>query len=299
MPPVSMPRSRSSGSDRIRHALCLLSRRGAVARLPSGAGDDARVQVRDDEGRERHLGAIARATWDRLEAEAWVAPAVGEAAWTITSRGIEHLKRRMSAGSSSSAEAPRRVEPAAGRPGYDPSECPVAWLSRRRDKDGEPLITPAQVSAAERLRADLYFAHMTPRVTTNWSAAAAGGGARRAAPGVGVELQDAVIGARKRVHRALAAVGPEFAGLLVDVCGHLKGLEIIERSQGWPQRSAKLLLRFALASLARHYGLERESALAGDGPVRVRHWGGNGYRPSLDGPREGARESSACAGSGE
>ena len=54
----------------------------------------------------------------------------------------------------------------------NPAESPLAWLRRRKDRDGEAMISQAQFDAGERLRADFWFAQMTPRVTMNWSAMA-------------------------------------------------------------------------------------------------------------------------------
>jgi hypothetical protein len=99
-------------------------------------------------------------------------------------------------------------------------------------------------------------------------------------------LGDRAIAARERVQRALKAVGPELSGVLIDVCCHLKGLEDAERSAGWPQRSGKVVLQIALTALARHYGLDKRSSGAGTG--HIRHWGGDGYRPTLDGAAAGA-----------
>ena len=52
------------------------------------------------------------------------------------------------------------------------AESPLAWLRRRKDRDGEPMISQAEFDAGERLRADFWFAQMTPRVTMNWSTVA-------------------------------------------------------------------------------------------------------------------------------
>ena len=158
-------------------------------------------------------------------------------------------------------------------------ESPLQWLRRRKDKAGRPLLTEAQFQAGERLARDFCHAQLQPRVTANWSAAVPAERTRRAAPGAGVEMRDAVVAARQRVNRALEAVGPGLAGLLLDVCCHDIGLEAAERARGWPLRSAKVVLDLALTTLACHYGL-----IPPQHPIasRVRHWGDTDYRPSLD-----------------
>lgn len=161
------------------------------------------------------------------------------------------------------------------------SESPLAWLARRRDKDGRPILSEAEFNAGERLRADFWFAEMTPRVTANWSLLLATGGGRRGAPDHGPDMRDSVLAARERVRKALAAVGPDLAGVLIDVCCHLKGLEASERSLGWPQRSGKVVLLIALRQLARHYGMISNAVANDTAPSRIRHWGADGYRPSI------------------
>jgi hypothetical protein len=62
---------------------------------------------------------------------------------------------------------------------------------------------------------------MTPHVTANWSALVPRG---RSGPRDPTAFSDNVIAAKERVGRALRAVGPELAGVLVDVCCELHGL---------------------------------------------------------------------------
>jgi len=163
----------------------------------------------------------------------------------------------------------------------------LAWLHSRRDKDGQPMISAEQLAAGERLAGDLWRARMTPRVTSVWTGVPGDAGSRRAAPGAGIDMADGVIAAKVRVERALRAVGPEFAGPLIDVCGHMLGLDDIERINNLPMRSGKMLLRTALTRLARHYGLlppehgEAEIArriagwMAEDGGVTLEAWRGD------------------------
>lgn len=160
--------------------------------------------------------------------------------------------------------ARRVVTPDAPAALVDDAESPLAWLARGRDRDGRPFIDAAALAAGERLRRDLERGRMLPRVTTNWSAS---GGGRGAGPG---DLLDAALAARGRAEAALDAAGGELARLLIDVCGFLKGLETIESERGWPARSAKLVLRIALARLADHYGLASEAR--GPDRTRARVW---------------------------
>jgi hypothetical protein len=150
----------------------------------------------------------------------------------------------------------------------DEAESPLAWLARRRGRDGRALIEAHQLQAGERLRADFTRAHLMPRTTSNWtnptsSSRGNGGGS----PGTFTET---MIATRQRVHHALDAVGPEFSGLLLDICCFLKGLEDIERERAWPARSGKVVLQLALDRLARHYGYASKAR----GPARshVRTW---------------------------
>jgi hypothetical protein len=165
-------------------------------------------------------------------------------------------------------------------------ESPLGWLKSRKDRNGRPLITEFQYEAGERLRADYWFAHLSQRVTSNWQAFAPSARSRRAAPSDAAGFSDNALAAKQRVQRALHSVGPELSGVLIDVCCELKGLEDAEKENGWPQRAGKVVLQLALTRLARHYGLIRDEA---DGPRslrRVRHWGTEDYRPTLDAWRE-------------
>lgn len=178
---------------------------------------------------------------------------------------------------------------AAARPRVNDDESPIAWLRRRKDRNGEPMISAIQFDAGERLRADFFFAQMTPRTTTNWSAVSPARRGRRygATSHGGAEISDRAAAAQERVRRALAAVGPELSGVLIDVCCHLRGLEDMERAAGWPQRSGKIVLQLALTRLARHYGIERPApAHAATGLVR--HWGSEDFRPLFEMPAEGS-----------
>jgi len=188
-------------------------------------------------------------------------------ALVITEAGRAHLRRAQATPGEEFLEQHRVVSRRrlpvgeAERPvRINEAESPLAWLRSHRDRSGQPYVDAACFEAGERLRADLTIAQMVPSVTMRWSAVPA------ASPGAQgpAAASDAMVAARQRARRALQAVGSDFAGILIDVCGFLKGLETIERERGWPARSGKVILRLALRRLAEAYGLAPEAR----GPLR-------------------------------
>jgi Domain of unknown function (DUF6456) len=146
----------------------------------------------------------------------------------------------------------------------DEAESPLAWLARRRGRCGRALIEAHQLQSGERLRIDFTQANLMQRTTTNWASPLTGDHGVRAA-----HFTDTMLAARRRVHQALDAAGPEFAGLLLDVCCFLKGLEDIERERAWPPRTAKVVLQLGLERLARHYGYTNETRGRARSPLRT------------------------------
>lgn len=264
----------AAGEDVVR-ALRALARKSARAR----GQPDGSVTLAVAANLKRSPIRVEPQVWSHLIANGFVQDEGDN--WKLSKQGLRHLRRCLSA-----AEPPRPLQPAENRSGLDrpvinDKESPLAWLRRRRDGEGRPLLSSEQFEAGERLRSDYHFAQLMPRVTQSWSASGAGGqGRRTVAAG---DLTDAVVGARQRVDHAITAVGPDFANVLIEVCCHLRGIEAFERMARWPQRSGKVVLMLALNALARHYGLARARApLARQEPVHVRHWGAEGYQPQVD-----------------
>lgn len=144
-------------------------------------------------------------------------------------------------------------------------ESPLARLA----SGTEPFLARHQVEAGERVRRLCERAQLQPRVTMSYSAAHTAGGKGISAAR---EIGDLAADARQQLaalHRALPA---DCAGVVLDVCGLLKGLQQVESERGWPRRSAKLVLRI---------GLEQAAAFFGLSAVAV----GQGARPSMWGER--------------
>ncbi len=260
------------------HVLNLLARRGMVL-IASGQATEVELRL-EGEDWSAVIGTVDRSVVTEGTQRGWLeACAHSPGRWRMNAAGRVALRKLKSASDEAMDGAHGRDVVAPDAPAAQPTpaltESPLAWLRRRKDKSGKPLISAAQFDAGERLRADLWFGDMTPRVTMNWSGNGAGGAPHGSA--IGVDLLDRTVEAQQRVRAALSAAGPEFAGLLIDVCGHLKGLEEIELARGWPSRSGKVVLQLALNALVRHYGMISGSQGAAGGTLR--HWASTDYKP--------------------
>ncbi len=177
----------------------------------------------------------------------------------ITGAGRAHLRREAASKEEDGffdqhrETASVQVETASGtkRVRVDLDESPLDWLRRRKGRDGQRLISSAEYEAGERLRKDLMQAGLLPSVTARWDAMPASSGG--ASPS---DATDRMVAAGQRVRHAFDAIGSDFGDLLLDLCGFLKGLELIEQERHWPSRSAKVVVRLALSRLADHYGIE-------------------------------------------
>ena len=129
------------------------------------------------------------------------------------------------------------------------------------------------LEAGERVRCLLERAQLQPRLTRDYASPPIGGSGRRGAG----DMSDMAADARRSLadlHKILPA---DCAGVVLDVCGLLKGLQEVERERGWPRRSAKLVLRIGLEQLAKHYGLR--PVAVGAPTSKDRNWMASDGRP--------------------
>lgn len=293
--------------------LSALARPGAVLTVSGNAEDPVAIVHAGRAGGATPFGAFSA---DEVEAAAkhdWIETASDGWGWKISRAGAAVVRAARATAVARAAAAPvreakRTLDRSRRSRAVSAREAggSLAWLHSRRDKDGQPMISAEQLAAGERLAGDLWRARMTPRVTSVWTGVPGDAGGRRAAPGAGIDIADTVIAAKVRVERALRAVGPEFAGPLIDVCGHMLGLDDIERVNNLPMRSGKMLLRTALTRLARHYGLlppehgEAEIArriagwMAEDGGVTLEKWRDSSPSPRPYGEKAGMRGGAKC-----
>lgn len=179
--------------------------------------------------------------------------------WTITDEGRFFLKRVQCDSDTAFQRQHQEIVLQEIEPGekvtLNLAESSLARLYHRRGKSGERLISRIQLDAGERLRKDFEAAGAAPKLGLTLAPKVDGGGHH----GALTSVLTGSLAAKDRVERAIGAVGPELASLLLDVCCYLKGLETVERERRWPVRSGKVVLSVALNQLANHYGYEEQA----------------------------------------
>jgi hypothetical protein len=133
-------------------------------------------------------------------------------------------------------------------------ESPIGWLARRKGPDGRAFLTPEEVDAAEKLRADFEAAQIGPSVAQDWRKFLTPGDRFSGTPRSGIPGEGSAA-ARERVIKALSVLGPGLADVALRTCCFLEGLEGCERRLGWSARSGKVVLKLALQRLVEHYRL--------------------------------------------
>ena len=247
--------------------ICAVLSDAPLSSAERGKGDFILVDILAGGGRKK-VGSLCRSALDVMVQKGWVKGAENE--FKISEAGLSYMRRCASRSDAFQAQHQDRKFVNLHKEGrtqtvmVNDAESPLAWLAKRRGKNGRALLNDTQFDAGERLRQDFWFAQMAPRVTANWSVSAPQGSRRRGAAS-GSDMSDHVIAAKARVDAALRSVGPELGGVLIDVCCHMNGLEVTEKSNGWPQRSGKIVLVLALSSLARHYGMSGGDGISGSG----------------------------------
>ncbi|MEX1181474.1 MAG: DUF6456 domain-containing protein [Cucumibacter sp.] len=211
----------------------------------SAAGGQFRVEA---DGR---TASIDRARARELAAQGLIS--IGTDAIRPTPEALNWLRRQLTGDDPFAAQHRVARRTIAGTL-VNEAESPLRRLATRNGRSGEPFLRPHHVEAGERVRILVERAGLLPRTTLNYSGDQTVGRPRQ----VGEEAADLTgmaIDARTRLAELHAHMAAECLGVVIDICGFLKGLQQVEVERGWPPRSAKLVLRIGLDEVAGLFGL--------------------------------------------
>lgn len=241
---------------RIERALVRLAAADAMLRL-DGVGPGYGVFTRSD--RRRRALLRLRATEVReLEADGALEP-LEDGAFVLSEAGRSRVAREGAAPGEGFMAQHRAIvvrdvidEDGAFRKarGVD-AEAPTRRLAALKGPKGEPWLSQTELSAAGKLRSDWAIGELGLVRGSDWMAAPMGTTRGPA------NAQEAAMArrcdARQRLADALAKLAAPLRRVVERVCLYEEGLEALERSEGWPARSAKLALKLGLAQLAANF----------------------------------------------
>lgn len=154
------------------------------------------------------------------------------------------------------------------------NEGPLLKLSYPRNGVA-PFLLPHHLLAAKKIETLVARTQMLQRTTMSYDPARTGQGNKSS--GLGPDLGDNALDARKKLQQCLDRLPPDCASVVMDVCGFQKGLQLIEMERKWPRRSAKLILRIGLDQLCAFF--ELAPTITGKPSNTARHWMGKDARP--------------------
>ena len=262
--------------DNVRACLRGMAQRGARL-ITDGPGATPRIE-RD--GREPMGLALDLALVEALDARSWLTR-IDVCVFILAPAG-RAIVRAIKAAPAPQSGIGGVASALPGRTTADP-QSPLAWARQHRNRHGDPYLSQEAYDAGERLRADFHRSGLMPRTTFDWDAISRSKDELRGVHAHKGRSGGGAGAAAERVRKAIAAVPPEMAGLVYDVCCFEHGVEETGRRHGMPQRSGHFMLSIALNALARHYGiLPAPDNSQAARHMRPRHWGMPGYKPSID-----------------
>lgn len=223
----------------------LLRSEGLIRREP--LSEDWPAFIRGDK-RKRPLFWVNRADVDRLLAE-------GALTHCDKGVGLSGATRRRLLYGAAPKELEDRVEYVPGgvqRPvRRNVRGSVVERLARRCDAKDNPLLSAAQLTAAQRYTRAILIAGYG-RVGSSADPSQKVDGSRRHDAAERAAI--ARIDASRQLNDAREALGEEMARLMDAVCGADERLDAIERAERWSRGTGLVVLRIALDILSRHYG---------------------------------------------
>ena len=126
-------------------------------------------------------------------------------------------------------------------------------LSRKKDRDGRPILTAAEVEAGRHLAKDYALAGLSHISTQNFMASATDSGRHQG------KEEDRILRqmtARTRLQAAKIAMGDGLDKAVIAVCCRDESLDSVERAEHWVKSSGLTILKLGLSRLVKLYGTE-------------------------------------------
>jgi len=191
------------------------------------------------------------------------------------------LRRMRATTDNAYADQHRVLSASTNAPTINLNESPVARLATGSGRSRDPFLAPHHTEAARRLHNLFEKAQLRRAVTLSYDENRTGSGGSRA-PAT-TDISDMAVDARRQLDRVRQVLPRDCAIAVYDVCCLEKGLQQVESEQGWPRRSAKLVLRIGLEQVAAHFGLSHAARGPATAGKRARQWRDHDARPTVVG----------------